>query len=195
MTNLQLINAILYVAENGCKWRELPQTYGNWHAICIRMNRWSKNGVLDRVFAALQVEGIIRIDVSVVRLDSTSVKVHPDGTGALKKRGKQAIVRSRVGLTTKIHIVTASDRSAVSFSLSSGEKHDSPERMKLLNFTPIGENKQFILMDRAYEGDKMRSTVDSLGYEPVVPPKKNRIDPWEYDGVLYKRRNESERFF
>lgn len=85
MTNLQLINAILYVTENGCKWRALPKSYGNWHTIYVRMNRWSKNGVLERVFAALQTEGIIQINVAVVCLDSTSVKVHPDGTGALKK--------------------------------------------------------------------------------------------------------------
>ncbi len=49
------------------------------------MNRWSKNGVLGGVFAALQTEGIIRINAEIVCLDSTSVKVHPDGTGALKK--------------------------------------------------------------------------------------------------------------
>lgn len=85
MTNLQLINAILYVTENGCKWRALPKSYGNWHTIYVRMNRWSKNGVLSRVFAALQTERIIQINVEVVCLDSTSVKVHPDGTGALKK--------------------------------------------------------------------------------------------------------------
>ena len=85
MTNLQVINAILYVAENGCKWRALPKSYGNWHTVYMRMNRWSKNGVLERIFAALQAEGIIRIDVKIVCLDSTSVKVHPDGTGALKK--------------------------------------------------------------------------------------------------------------
>ena len=41
--------------------------------------------MLERIFAALQAEGIIRIDVKIVCLDSTSVKVHPDGTGALKK--------------------------------------------------------------------------------------------------------------
>ena len=86
MTNLQLINAILYVAENGCKWRALPKTYGNWHTIYVRMNRWSKKGVLSKVFAALQTEGIIQINVEVVCLDSTTIKVHPDGTGALKKR-------------------------------------------------------------------------------------------------------------
>ena len=85
MSNLQLINAILYVTENGCKWRALPGTYGNWHTIYVRMNRWSKNGVLSRVFTALQTEGIIQINVEVVCLDSTTVKVHPDGTGALKK--------------------------------------------------------------------------------------------------------------
>ena len=78
-------NAILYVTENGCKWRALPETYGNWHTIYVRMNRWSKNGVLARVFAALQAEGISQFNVEVVCLDSTSVKVHPDGTGALKK--------------------------------------------------------------------------------------------------------------
>ena len=83
--NLQAINAILYVAENGCKWRALPESYGNWHTIYMRMNRWSKNGVLERIFAALQAEGIIQINVEIVCLDSTSVKVHPDGVGALKK--------------------------------------------------------------------------------------------------------------
>ena len=85
MSNLQFINAILYVTENGCKWRALPESYGNWHTIYTRMNSWSKNGVLQRVCEALQLENIIQIKVEAVCLDSTSVKVHPNGTGALKK--------------------------------------------------------------------------------------------------------------
>ena len=92
-------------------------------------------------------------------------------------------------------MVTASDRSAVSFSLAGGAKHDSPEGMKLLFFTPACRIGQSLLIDRAYEGDKMRAVAKKLGYNPVVPPKKNRIDPWEYDRILYKRRNEVERFF
>ena len=83
--NLQVLNAILYVAEQGCKWRSLPKHFGNWHTIYTRMNRWAKSGVLDRVFAALQHQQIIRVRVEAVSLDSTAVKVHPDGTGALKK--------------------------------------------------------------------------------------------------------------
>jgi len=85
MTNLQLLNALLYVAEHGCKWRGLPKHFGNWHSIYTRMNRWSKAGVLDRVFARLQAEQILVIRIEGVCLDSTTIKVHPDGTGALKK--------------------------------------------------------------------------------------------------------------
>ncbi len=44
------------------------------------MNRWSKNGVLDRVFEQLQRERIVRMKLEVMSLDSTIVKVHPDGT-------------------------------------------------------------------------------------------------------------------
>ena len=50
-------------------------------------------------------------------------------------------------------------------------------------------------MDRAYEGDKTRELCQSLGHEPVVPPKKNRLNPWEYDHGLYKKRNIIERLF
>lgn len=85
MSNHQLVNAILYVTENGCKWRALPKEFGNWHTVYVRMNCWSKNGVLKRLFEALQTEGIIRIKMEAVCMDSTTVKVHPDGTGALKK--------------------------------------------------------------------------------------------------------------
>ncbi|BCT66975.1 hypothetical protein NNRS527_02376 [Nitrosospira sp. NRS527] len=85
LSNLNVLNAILYVAEHGCKWRGLPKRFGNWHTIYTRMNRWSKSGVLDQVFEQLQREQIVRVKIEAVSLDSTIVKVHPDGTGALKK--------------------------------------------------------------------------------------------------------------
>src|SRR5258707_11724339 len=85
LSNLDVLNAILYVAEQGCKWRGLAKRFGNWHTIYTRMNRWSKSGVLDRVFEQLQHAQIVRIKIEAVALDSTLVKVHPDATGALKK--------------------------------------------------------------------------------------------------------------
>ena len=85
LSNLQALNALLYVVEHGCKWRGLPKHLGNWHTIYTRMSRWTKAGVLDRVFAQLQRSQIARIRIEAISLDSTSIKVHPDGTGALKK--------------------------------------------------------------------------------------------------------------
>jgi hypothetical protein len=52
------------------------------------MNRWSKLGVMDRVFEKLQHAQIMRIKIESVALDSTIVKAHPDGTGALKKTAR-----------------------------------------------------------------------------------------------------------
>lgn len=44
-------------------------------------------------------------------------------------------------------------------------------------------------MDRASEGDKTQKLCFVLGREPIVPPKKNHLNPWNYDKELYKKRN------
>lgn len=50
-------------------------------------------------------------------------------------------------------------------------------------------------MDKAYEGDETRQLVLALELTPVVPPKSNRLNPWEFDREIYKKRNEVERLF
>jgi len=81
----QILEALIYICENGCKWRALPEKFGAWHVIYMRINRWAKSGVLERVFLAMRDARLIGHAIDVVSLDSTAVKVHPDGTGALKK--------------------------------------------------------------------------------------------------------------
>ena len=82
-------------------WRALPKEYGNWHTVYVRLNRWSKNGVLERVFAGLQTEGIIEVRVKFICLDSTTVKVHPDACGALKKTENKQSAEVAAGLPQK----------------------------------------------------------------------------------------------
>ena len=53
--------------------------------IYVQVNRWAKKGVLQAAFLRLQQLGIIKIQVNVMSLDSTCIKVHPDGMGTLKK--------------------------------------------------------------------------------------------------------------
>ncbi|MDK6350317.1 transposase, partial [Bifidobacterium scardovii] len=50
-------------------------------------------------------------------------------------------------------------------------------------------------MDRAHEGDSTRLLAESFGLTPVVPPKRNRTAPWDYDRRAYKGRNMVERVF
>ena len=50
-------------------------------------------------------------------------------------------------------------------------------------------------MDRAYEGNETRQLALDHGFIPVVPPMKTRIESWEHDREMYKRRNEVERLF
>lgn len=70
------------------------------------------------------------------------------------------------------------------------------ERDKLLldSFERLPKQR-FVLMDRAYEGDDTRAKATEKGFISIVPPKKNRLEPWEYDKERYKQRNEKERYF
>ena len=90
-------------------------------------------------------------------------------------------------------MVAAGAQVAVNFLLSPGNVHDAAPGRELLRATALQAN--FVIMDRAYEGEKTRQLIMDFGMTPVVPPKKNRISPWEYDKEMYKRRNEVERLF
>ena len=92
-------------------------------------------------------------------------------------------------------MVAASDRDGIIFSLSAGNCGDGPESRALLRQLGPTDHPVYLLMDRAYEGDETRALAVELGYIPVVPPKSNRKDPWDYDKQLYKQRNQVERLF
>ena len=97
ISNYDFMRALLYIIENGCKWRALPKEYGNWHTIYVRFNRWSKNGTINKIFKELQKQNVIEIRTEIVCIDSTSIKVHPDASGSRKSNGEQSIGRSKGG--------------------------------------------------------------------------------------------------
>ena len=92
-------------------------------------------------------------------------------------------------------MVAADARTAIAFALSPGHDHDAPHGRALLEELGPMPGSLPLLMDRAYEGNETRQLVLDLGMIPVVPPKSNRLHPWEYDRALYKKRNEIERLF
>lgn len=87
------------------------------------------------------------------------------------------------------------DRMPIEFTLSGGEAADCVEGRKLIvKMGPVSTHIN-LNMDKAYSDDKTIKLATLLGYTPVVPPKSNRIDKWDYDKEEYKNRNHVERFF
>ena len=99
--------------------------------------------------------------------------------------------RSRGGLSTKIHLVTDAKGQPIRFTLTEGQAHDAPEAIPLLT----GIKADHVIADKGYESDKVLDFIRSQGAIPVIPPKTNRKNPWEYDRELYKQRNLIERAF
>ena len=92
-------------------------------------------------------------------------------------------------------MMAANAKTAIDFILSEGQLHDAPQGRILMETVGKQETTIPLLMDRAYEDDYTRFTAQMLKFDPIVPPKSNRLKPWEYDKTLYKLRNEVERLF
>jgi transposase len=92
-------------------------------------------------------------------------------------------------------MVAADARTAVVFALSLGNAHDAPEGRSLLeDHGPMPEGLP-MLMNKAYEGNEARQLVLNVGMIPLIPGKSNRLDSWEYEREMHKKRNEAERLF
>jgi transposase len=92
-------------------------------------------------------------------------------------------------------MVAADARTAITFALSPGQASDAKAGRDLLGgLGPLPE-PLYLIMDRAYQDNETRQLALDFGWIPIVPPKCNRLNPWEYDKAIYRRRNEIERLF
>ncbi len=112
-----------------------------------------------------------------------------------EKNGPTSLGQSRGGGNTQLHLVAADPRTAVVFTRFPGHAHDAPQGRKLLNRLESPSSSSALMMGRAYEDGKTCQQALDRGFTPVVPSKRNRIVPWKYDKVLYKRLNEVEHLF
>ena len=49
INNYEFVNILLYVPENGCKWRALPKEFGNWHTIDLFDNLEKENSICNNI--------------------------------------------------------------------------------------------------------------------------------------------------
>ena len=92
-------------------------------------------------------------------------------------------------------MVAADARTAITFALSPGQASDSVQGRELLGGIGPLPAPLHLIMDRAYEDNETRQLALSFGFIPVVSPKGNWLEPWQYDKAMYRKRNEIERLF
>ncbi len=88
--NRRFVEAILFIAREGCPWRNLPKEFGKWNSVYVRFARWENLGVWARIAEALRGEA----DLEECSNYAAIVRAHQDYVGTTRKR--LAIRRSAV---------------------------------------------------------------------------------------------------
>lgn len=99
--------------------------------------------------------------------------------------------RSRGGFSTKIHALTDALGNPLNFVLTGGQAADIPQAEALLPDEPIAA----VVADKGYDAKAFVATVSARGAAAVIPPRKTRQQPREYDRHIYKERHRIECFF
>ncbi len=184
----QFIEAVWYISRSGCQWRLLPPHYGYWRSAHRRFKQWSDKGVWEALFQRIQNQP----DMEATMLDATIVRAHACSAGYGKEsQPQQALGRSRGGFSTKIHALVDALGNPLKFILSPGQRHKITQAEALIE----GISGSIVIGDKAYDSNAFVETLKAKDCICVIPPKRNRLNPRNYDEHLYKERHLIECFF
>ena len=99
--------------------------------------------------------------------------------------------RSRGGFSCKIHVTVDGLGNPLRFRLTGGQRHDITQAQALLD----GYCFTHLLADRGYDSDALLAFILEHHAVPVIPPRRNRQQPRDYDHYLYRERHLVECFF
>jgi transposase len=185
--NRLFVEAVLWMARAGARWRDLPPEFGPWDSVYKRFARWQESGVWGRIFAVLSEES----DFEEVFINSTVIRVHQHAASAQQSEGAQAIGKSRGGLSTKSRALVEALGNLARWRLTPGQAADVTEAEPML----AGVVAEAVAADKAYDSDALTETITATGAKAVIPPRANRIEPRTFDRHVYKGRNLVVRFF
>jgi transposase len=181
--------AILWILRTGAPWRDLPHAFGNWSRSYRRFRRWALAGRWEMLRQTLR-----RSPPELLLIDSTIVKAHPRAAGALRSLGgqtRQALGRSRGGLTTKVHAAVSERGELVRYVITPGQVSDVTHACWLIH----GQEGAAVIGDRAYDSNAVIDRIEACGQAAVIPSRSNRKVVRAIDEVLSLRRNVIERWF
>lgn len=62
----RFVEAVLWVAQTGAYWSDLPRGYGPWHGIYVRFIRWAQDGNWNGVLAKFEENDQRRVDLAAL---------------------------------------------------------------------------------------------------------------------------------
>ena len=74
-----------------------------------------------------------------------------------------------------------------------GQQHDAPLLKDILSSVPGACPVEAAVMDKAYDSNEIRATLNERNIKAVIPTKSNRVQQIPHDKKLYRRRNCVER--
>jgi transposase len=229
-----VIDGILFRTRTGCPWRDLPGECGSWKTVYNRHRRWSLDGTWEQILARLRAGCDGAEDPEwTLSADSTVVRAHQHAAGARHalpaelvtgapqndknlpaRPGREALGRSRGGLSTKIHLAADRRCCPVTRILTPDQHGDCPQFIPLLQavrIAPRGKGRPRTrpgraMADKAYSSAANRAYLRRRGIQAVIPvkedQKKHRRNrgsaggrPPAFDAARYRERNTVERCF
>ncbi len=79
----QQFEGVIWRFRTGGQWREVPKEFGAWSTVSNRFRQWRDAGVFEALMEGLIAEAAKRgeVDLSLVSVDSTTVRAHHDAAG------------------------------------------------------------------------------------------------------------------
>ena len=115
------------------------------------------------------------------------VPLEPQKNGG---QAEQALGRSRGGFSTKIHVTVDGLGNPLRLHLTAGQRHDIIKAHDLV----VDLEFDYLIADRSYGSKEFREELITNGIQPVIPPKQNAKEPFEYDEWRYRERHLIECF-
>jgi len=184
------LNGIWWILKTGAMWRALPETYGKWNSVWRCFRRWCESGLWS--WALERVEENFKSYRLALMVDASHVKAHQDATRSPLDPHIQKLGKTKGGRNTKLSACVNVAGRAVKIILVPGNEHDSKSFNESL---PQDIEHCFVLADKGYDTDPIRTDLMQRGAFTVIPPKKNRKSVIGYDKEVGKLRHKVENFF
>ena len=165
----RVVEAILYLLREGCRWRSLPHDFPPWESVYDHFRRWQERGVWADLALALaradrRQQGR-EVQPSVALIDSQSVKSAGAGEERGFHGGKRIKGRSR-------HVVADTGGRLLAVRVRSAQKADSPEAgPTLVQAKERFEQLERVVADQGYQA-QAHAAAQALGLSVQESKKK-----------------------